>query len=81
MSTLPNGSLPPRPAHRPSRRHKIVGAAIDVFGRQGYAETNITEIAAAANVASSSVYYHFAAKNELFEEAIKSVYESLDSAV
>jgi AcrR family transcriptional regulator len=81
MSTLPNGSLPPRPAHRPSRRDKIVGAAIDVFGQQGYAETNITEIAAAANVASSSVYYHFAAKNELFEEAIKSVYESLDSAV
>jgi AcrR family transcriptional regulator len=81
MSTRPSRSQASRPAHRPSRRDEIVAAAIDVFGQQGYAETNITEVAAAADVASSSVYYHFAGKSELFDEAIKAVYESLDSAV
>lgn len=76
-----NSRIASRPAHRPSRRDKIVAAAIEVFGERGYSETSITDVAAAANVVASSVYYHFAGKNELFDEAIKAVYESLDSAV
>jgi AcrR family transcriptional regulator len=76
-----NSRIKRRPAHRPSRRDEIVTAAIEVFGEHGYAETSITDVAAAANVVASSVYYHFAGKNELFDEAIKAVYESLDSSV
>jgi AcrR family transcriptional regulator len=70
-----------RPAHRPSRRDDIIAAAVEVFGERGHAETSISDIAAATGVGPSSVYYHFADKNELFDAAIKSVYESLDSAV
>ncbi|MEK8073123.1 TetR/AcrR family transcriptional regulator [Rhodococcoides navarretei] len=63
--TAPKGS-----AHRPSRRHLIVKAAVRVFSRKGFAETSIQEIAEAAGMVPTAVYYHFASKEELFESAL-----------
>ncbi|MGB3771916.1 MAG: TetR/AcrR family transcriptional regulator [Rhodococcus sp. (in: high G+C Gram-positive bacteria)] len=57
-------------AHRPSRRHLIVKAAVRVFSRKGFAETSIQEIAEAAGMVPTAVYYHFASKEELFESAL-----------
>lgn len=48
-------------------RTAIVGAATDLFGRQGYAETTMDGIAAAAGVAKGAVYHHFPTKERLFE--------------
>ena len=48
------------PAHRPSRRDEIVDAAIVVFGQRGFVDTSISDIAEAADVAVTAVYYHFA---------------------
>ncbi|ANY25513.1 MULTISPECIES: TetR/AcrR family transcriptional regulator [Gordonia] len=61
-----NGST----AHRPSRRHLIVKAAVRVFSRKGFAEASIQEIATEAGMVPTAVYYHFASKEELFESAL-----------
>lgn len=70
-----------RPAHRPSRRVEIIAAATTVFADMGFAEASIQDIADAANVVVSGIYYHFGGKAELFDAATEAVYESLDAAV
>ncbi len=57
-------------AHRPSRRHLIVQAAVRVFSRKGFADASIQEIAEAAGMVPTAVYYHFSSKEELFESAL-----------
>jgi AcrR family transcriptional regulator len=57
-------------AHRPSRRHLIVQAAVRVFSLQGFAQTSIQEIAESAGMVPTAVYYHFASKEELFDTAL-----------
>jgi AcrR family transcriptional regulator len=68
-------------AHRPSRRHLIVDAAIRVFARKGFTEANIQEIADEAGMVATAVYYHFAGKEELFEAALAAVIEANDAVV
>jgi len=68
-------------AHRPSRRHLIVDAAIRVFARKGFAEASIQEIADEAGMVATAVYYHFAGKEDLFEAALATVIEANTSVV
>jgi AcrR family transcriptional regulator len=44
----------------------VLAAARSSFGRKGYAQTSIDEIAAAAGVTKGAVYHHFAGKEALF---------------
>jgi AcrR family transcriptional regulator len=60
-----------RPAHRPSRRKEIVEAATRVFSRDGYVEARVEDIARAAGVAPTAIYYHFGGKEELFTQALR----------
>jgi len=60
-----------RPAHRPSRRREIIEAASAIFSRDGYAKARIEDIARAADVAPTAIYYHFGGKEELFTEALR----------
>ena len=69
------------PAHRPSRRDEIVDAAIIVFARRGFVDTSISDIAVAADVAVTAVYYHFAGKEDLYGAAIGKVLSSVDDVV
>ena len=46
-------------------RDQILGAARELFGRQGYEPTSIDEVASAAKVAKSSVFAHFGDKANL----------------
>lgn len=71
-----DGNVPParvakRPAHRPSRRHDIIDAAIVVFSREGYVAANLEDIAGSAGVAPTAIYYHFGGKEELFNQALR----------
>jgi AcrR family transcriptional regulator len=68
-------------AHRPSRRHLIVDAAIRVFARKGFGEASIQEIADEAGMVATAVYYHFAGKEELFEAALATVTEASTAVV
>jgi AcrR family transcriptional regulator len=44
----------------------VLDAARSLFGRNGYAQTSVDEIAAAARVTKGAVYHHFAGKEALF---------------
>lgn len=52
-----------------------------MFAEHGFTETNVNDIADAAKVVVSGVYYHFESKSQLFDAATAEVYESLDAAV
>lgn len=70
-----------QPAHRPSRRQHIISAAVRVFGRNGFAETSVQDIADEAEVVPTAVYYHFAGKEELLELAMRRVFDQLNTVV
>lgn len=70
-----------QPAHRPSRRQHIISAAVRVFGRNGFAETSVQDIADEAQVVPTAVYYHFAGKEELLELAMRRVFDQLNAVV
>ena len=54
-----------------SRRAELVRAAREVFGRCGYAETGITEIAHEAQVSKALLYHYFPdGRPELYREVM-----------
>jgi AcrR family transcriptional regulator len=58
-----------------SRKRQLVqdaiwDAAIDLFGRQGYDETTVEEIVAAAGVSSRSFFRYFASKSDLMAQGM-----------
>ena len=55
----------------------ILAAAMDLFGRQGFAGTSVDQIAAGAGVAKGAVYHHFATKEAVFEGVLAQVSEAL----
>ncbi len=61
----------------PEKRRRILEAAIRTFGRRGFHEARIAEIAAAARVAEGTVYLYFRSKEDLlgviFDESMDGV--------
>jgi AcrR family transcriptional regulator len=55
-----------RSQHAEATRRAVLDAARALFGRQGYAQTSVDEIADAARVTKGAVYHHFAGKEALF---------------
>jgi AcrR family transcriptional regulator len=60
----PSGML--RSQHAEATRRAVLDAARSLFGRQGYGQTSVDEIADAARVTKGAVYHHFAGKEALF---------------
>lgn len=54
-----------RAARSNEKRARILEAAIQAFGRRGYHQTRISDIARAANVADGTVYLYFPGKAEI----------------
>ena len=63
----------------PEKRRRILAAAIQTFGRRGFHEARIAEIAGAAGVAEGTVYLYFKNKEDLlgvvFDETMDGVLE------
>src|SRR5215470_17601975 len=61
----------------PEKRRRILEAAIHTFGRVGFHEARIAEIAASAQVAEGTVYLYFRNKEDLlgvvFDESMDGV--------
>src|SRR5512141_738272 len=61
----------------PETRRRILEAAVRTFGRRGFHEARIAEIAAAAKVAEGTVYLYFRNKEDLlgvvFDETMDGV--------
>jgi len=58
--------VPLRSQHAEATRRAVLDAARSLFGRRGYAQTSVDEIADAARVTKGAVYHHFAGKEALF---------------
>jgi TetR/AcrR family fatty acid metabolism transcriptional regulator len=67
----PKRGRPARTFTETARRAQIVQCAADVIAEAGYARATMAEIAARAGVAKSVISYHFADKNELMQELIR----------
>lgn len=51
---------------RTARRGQILEAAVHVFAHKGFADSTITDIAAAGHVSQGLIYRHFPSKEDLF---------------
>ncbi len=58
-----------RPRGGTDSRERIVSAAVDEFGAQGYDGATVRSIAARAGVDSALVHHYFGTKADLFAEA------------
>ncbi len=59
-----------RPANRPSRRHEILEAAVDLLAVQPPDEIAVSDIAAHCGMTPAAFYYHFASKDEILDEIV-----------
>ena len=59
-----------RPANRPSRRHEILEAAIDLLAAQPPDEIAVSDIAAHCGMTPAAFYYHFTSKDEILDEIV-----------
>ena len=55
------------PESWPAAKLAIHDAALDLFVRQGYAETSVAEVVAAAGLTKGAFYHYFASKDELLQ--------------
>jgi AcrR family transcriptional regulator len=66
---------------RATYREAILVAAERVFGRLGFYETKMTDVAAEAGVAAGTLYNYFTNKDEIFASIIVRSREQLDALV
>ena len=59
-----------RGQRRAETEHRLVAAASVLFVERGYAATTLTEVAERADIASRTLYLHFATKAELLRRCI-----------
>lgn len=66
--------VPPTPTRKQVltdlRRHEILAAAIKVFGKQGFHDTCVDDIATAAKIAKGTLYLYFKSKEDIYTTAI-----------
>jgi AcrR family transcriptional regulator len=59
-----------RKKRQQERRNSIIRAATQLLSKKGYDQTTMQDIAEAADLSASSVYYYFESKIAIIEEAI-----------
>src|SRR5581483_4742106 len=62
-------------------RRRVLEAAEDLFGRDSFAGTKMSAVAAAANVATGSVYRYFPSKHALLVELLRDLNGQLRAAM
>jgi AcrR family transcriptional regulator len=67
-----------RPGHD---RDAVLRTAIDLFIRQGYDATSVSDLARELGLTKSAVYHHFASKEELLAAALDEALAGLDAVV
>jgi TetR/AcrR family transcriptional regulator, cholesterol catabolism regulator len=59
------------PGRDQSGRERITAAAAELFLQNGYAQTSLRDIAAAAGIKAGSIYYHFDSKEALLTDILQ----------
>ena len=62
-----------RPVNASATSQKLLSAAIDLFGRQGFEGTSIREIARQAKANIAAIAYHFGGKEELYRACLEHI--------
>ena len=63
----------PRAQKTAATRHAIISAALDEFSVRGFAATRLDDVAERAGVAKGTIYVHFADKEALFQEIVRTM--------
>ncbi|MGI9596314.1 MAG: TetR/AcrR family transcriptional regulator [Acidimicrobiales bacterium] len=78
---------PPRRTGRPPKqdgavptRDRLIAAAIEVFGQEGFSGASVTQIATRAGISGPAVYKHFAGKADLLIQAARHSLDSVSGA-
>ena len=70
-----------RPDKNEATRRRLLGAALKVVGRHGYAGTSIGRITRRARVALGTFYTHFGSQQDLFDQLLPHLGEQLLAAI
>ena len=74
-----HGAQSPRKRWAPSaRRAQLLAVSVDVFARLGYQGTAVDDIARAAGVTRTLIYKHFADKDEIYLECVRTARAELE---
>ncbi len=68
---------PPARERKPYNIDKLVDIAVRVFLRHGYDGTSLDQVAAAAGISKSSLYYHVTGKEELLTRGVDRAFDAL----
>ena len=60
-------------------RERILATALDLFSQNGYAGTNIRELTASLGMVKSSIYKHFASKEEIWDALLDAMIAYYDA--
>src|SRR5688572_28100052 len=63
----------PRQEQSAARREAILAAALDEFSARGFTATRLDDVAKRAGVAKGTIYLHFADKEALFQEIVRTM--------
>ena len=61
-----------RAAHRPSRKHEIVAAALRLYASRPRESIAVADIAAESKMTAAALYYHYATKEEILLHGLTS---------
>src|SRR3954463_12558589 len=61
-----------------ARQERVLGVALEVFGRYGFRKASMDDIARSADISRQGLYLHFANKEALFRAAVR---QELDTAL
>lgn len=62
---------PRKPANRPSRRHDLIGASIDLLALQPWDMVTVADIVERAGMTPAAFYYHFSSREQLLQEVVE----------
>lgn len=60
-----------KPANRPSRRHHLIDAAIELFSLEPWEFITVADIVERAGMTPATFYYHFSSREQLLEEVVQ----------
>lgn len=60
-----------KPANRPSRRHYLIDAAVELFSLEPWEFITVADIVERAGMAPATFYYHFSSREQLLEEIVQ----------
>ena len=74
--------MTPRVAKEPEkRREELVGAAGELFLKNGYDNTAVSDIVRKVGVAQGTFYYHFSSKASILEAVLEKNFSEMERAL